>query len=242
MIYAMTFYTDSYRDAGEYNLYTSVVKGKVDKIIRFVEKDIDLAFKEKNKNIFEVKKGAGLWLWKPYCIKKALDSIDYGDFLIYLDAAAYYVKNIRPLIQSMSDDMMVFWIPYIEEQYTKESVFRILDASEEVVRKTNQITASYIIFRKTKKTQEFVNLWLSYCENERIMIDHENDTENRYDQSVLSVLSKKWKIEQHEDISQNRYGKKKRFGQKVYVFRHRKQNITLRTKISMLFRYILSYL
>lgn len=52
------------------------------------QKNISQSFLISNKRVFDVKRGAGLWCWKPYLINKILasDRLDYGDYLVYMDA------------------------------------------------------------------------------------------------------------------------------------------------------------
>lgn len=241
MIYAMTYYTKDYAGAGQYNLKSALNKGKVDKIIELTEKDIPSDFRKKNSRILSIKKGAGLWLWKPYSVCAALDMIEMGDFLIYSDAATYFVRDIHPLIDEMESDISVFEMPYIEKEYTKKGVFEALGAKEKD-KLSNQITGSYIIFKKSRNSLKFVNQWLSYCEKEELMIDNPNDDViNRYDQSILSVLSKTWGIRPKTDISQNSYGKKRKLGQRVYIMRHREKNVTFKVRAKVCCKYLLSY-
>lgn len=69
------------------NKFTAINIGKVDKYYSYKPEDIDINFKNKNKDILSRKRGNGYWLWKPYFILKTLkEKLNKGDFLIYTDA------------------------------------------------------------------------------------------------------------------------------------------------------------
>lgn len=89
MVCAMACADDNYMPSAKFQLNTALENGKVDKILCFNLNEIDIDFKIQNAGIFESGRGRrkGCYLWKPYFVKRALDTIDEGDFLIYMDAA-----------------------------------------------------------------------------------------------------------------------------------------------------------
>ena len=75
MIIFITYVNSLFAKSAEYCVKMAVKKGKVDKIIHYHPNDIDSAFYEKHKDILTMQRGNGLWLWKPYFLCKALESI-----------------------------------------------------------------------------------------------------------------------------------------------------------------------
>jgi len=210
---AISYATEKYSKQLKYNTKTAYKKAKFDKVIEYGPKDIDRDFYEKFKHILMQKKGAGYWLWKAYCIDKAIKQLNYGDYLFYCDASAFYTRPIDPLIKCMeknNEDIMVFELPLIEKQWTKKGTFILMDCDEDRYSNSNQILASYILLKKTIKSELFVSEYLDYCCNDKIISDKKNEfgenldgfLEHRYDQSILSLLSKKHKLSPHRDPSQ----------------------------------------
>lgn len=77
---------------------------------------------------------------------------------------------------------------------------------------TRQISATFIALKKSEFTVKFVDEWLSYCEDKKIIEPIEDKSNqisgfiaHREDQSILSLLIKKYNIETYQDPSQ--YGK-----------------------------------
>ena len=95
MIYVVNYSDQNFEKSRQYSTKTACNKGKADVVLEFSTKDIDPFFLEQNKKIFSYKRGAGLWLWKPYIIKKALSKINQGDYLFYSDAGTIYVNRIQ---------------------------------------------------------------------------------------------------------------------------------------------------
>lgn len=99
MIVAVNYSDWKYKKAQKFNSITAIEKGKVDKVISYSPKDIDMEFRKKNASILSQDRGNGFWLWKPYIIKKTLDSLHENDYLIYLDSGAFYMNNVQYLIK-----------------------------------------------------------------------------------------------------------------------------------------------
>jgi len=200
MIVCINYADAKFQDSRSFNTKTAYEKGKADKVIEYSLKDIDDLFKEKNKSILSYKRGVGLWLWKPYIIQKTLQLVSEGDFVVYSDAGTYFVNNISWLtdvMQADNNDVMVFELPLLERQFTKKETFVLMDQHNYNL---NQILASYLVFRKSAYSVDFVNEWLSFACDERIISFNKflPDVEefpdfisHREDQSILSVLCHK---------------------------------------------------
>lgn len=214
MIVAINYANLKYKKAQCFNSNTAVHKGKVDRVISYSPKDIDADFYAKNSKILNQKRGNGYWLWKPYFIRKTLVELYEGDYLVYLDSGAFYINDVRYLIQQMDrdgQDIMTFELPFKELRYTKRDVFIEMGCDESEYFETNQRMATLIILRKTDLALKFVQEWLYYCQCEHIITDEKNNmgkdnykgfVDNRHDQSIFSLLSKRYGFKAYKDPSQ----------------------------------------
>lgn len=197
--------------------------------------NIDKDFFDKNRKIFEMTRGAGLWLWKPYIISKTLKECELGDFLLYTDSSVVFLKNIKTLTAILEEDggdIMLFENSTIEKCFTKREIFYFMDC-EEAKANLNQLQASFLLFRKSPKSEAFVDEWLKYAQDERLLSSKhfcKNIEEfpeyvvHREDQSILSVLAKKWEIHPFRDPSQ--YGDRPwEYAGKKHLVRFRKYGV-----------------
>ena len=204
MIAALNYANAAYKKHQRLNSWTAKNIGKVDKVYSFSPENIDSDFYEQNKNILSEKRGNGLWLWKPYFIQKVMSELKYGDCLVYVDSGAFYVRNVRPLIdklKSSGQDIMLFELPLIECQWTKKAVFEALNIYDEKTRFSNQTLGTIIVIVISEKSIKFINKWLQLCQKEILIFPKEKDEtednlyiEHREDQSILSTLGKKENI------------------------------------------------
>lgn len=214
MIHFITYSNDLYCVTRNYCATMALKKGKVDEAIAYKPEDIDKTFWENNKEILEQKAGNGLWLWKPFFVNKKLNEVCDGDIVIYCDAGSFFFRDCKDIIAAMKDDIWVTDIPLIEKQFTKPELFELMECFGEKYTDTNQIQANFVAIRKTERGLKFAREWLEWCCKEdaltRETIYLEEPPEflfegHRSDQSVLSLLVKKWNIEVHQDPTQ--YGR-----------------------------------
>ena len=188
-------------------------RGKFDVVIGASPKNIDEKFHKEYSHILNEKRGGGYWLWKPYLIKKTLASLEYGDYLFYSDSGAYFLKKIDILISvlnSSGQDIMGFEMPLIEGQWTKKELFVNMDCVDEIFSESNQIMASFILIKRTNQSDKFFSEFLKYSCNEINITDKfiENVKQNndfidhRHDQSIFSLLYKKYNLKPFKDPSQ----------------------------------------
>lgn len=213
MIYAINYADNSFKKAQNLNLKTAYKKGKADKVISYSPNDIDKEFMKNNIKILSKSRGGGYWLWKPYFIKKTLEKIEWNDYLFYCDSGAYYCNSIKFLVDKLEEKneyIMAFEIPLIEKQWTKRDCFILLDCDEKKYWDTNQRIATYMLIKKTKKSMEFIDEYLRYSRCEQIITDKESILgdefkefiDHRHDQSIFSLLTKKYGIEAYREPSQ----------------------------------------
>ena len=217
MIIAITYANEIYKKAEKFNACTAIHKGKADKVVAYTPKDIDRQFKKKNADILSQKRGNGYWLWKPYFILKTLKEMKDNDYLVYLDAGAFYLNDVRHLVSRMESDqqfMMSFELPFKERLYTKRDAFVYMGCDTKEYSETNQRMATMVVFKKTADALRFAGEWLEFGQEEGIITDAKNRfgknnyagfIEHRHDQSIFSLLSKKYGTKAYRDPSQ--YGR-----------------------------------
>lgn len=189
--------------------------GHFDMVKLMGPEDIDKDFHERYKDTFAFKRGAGLWIWKPYIIDKMLrEECSEGDYLFYSDAGAFFIRSVDYIIKPMmnrAEDIFLTATPLVEWQFTKADCFKMLDCDNDRVRNSAQIQSGFICIRKSEKSVRFIKDWLALCCDLRLLHPqniylHEqnppNFVANRDDQTLLSLLAKKRHIVPHRDPTQ----------------------------------------
>lgn len=182
------------------NLWTAKYIGKVTETKAYGPEDIDKVFAKENKEILEEKRGGGYWLWKPYIILKALEKIEYGTYLFYTDAGMVYVHNIHCLINIMERDKQDIFLSTgfaPAKDWCKRDAFILMDCDNKNAADHLLVSGGYVLLRKTDKSLLFIQEWLMYSKDRRILTDCVNMCgllnypgfhEHRHDQAILSNL------------------------------------------------------
>jgi hypothetical protein len=225
--YANGMYINSQRN----NSRTGLEVGGFDEVRDFNYGDIDDDFKIKNQDILSQNRGAGYWIWKPYFILKVLDTMSENDILFYCDSGSFFVGDFNDyLFQKCFDDkngLILFNGNHINYKFTKRDCFFYMGCDEKEYVEGNHLTASFQLVRKTDFTLNFYNEHLKYSTDYRISTDRPNECgyenyegfiDHRHDQSILSLLAIKYKVNLMEDISQ--YGNNYRESQFKQLIDH----------------------
>jgi len=178
-------------------------------IIRYTKKEIDPIFVQKNKQILDMSRGGGYWLWKPYIINETLKKLQENDILIYLDSKYYFTQNFVPMYQEymMNNDIFIWKnrpngnIHYMK-QLCKMDVVVKYDMYQKVFHE-NAIDcwAGFQILKKTSNTVSMMEDWLDMCciydditDEPSILPNQPGFYEHRHDQSLLSIVLHKYNI------------------------------------------------
>lgn len=214
-IHHISYATSEYFFSQRLNSFSAKFFGKVQNNICYSYADLDPSFVSLNKSILSKKRGAGYWIWKPYIVSKQLSKIDYGDYLLYTDSSLFILKPINKLIELMLSrniDVLIFNLKHIEKVYTKSEIFYYLDCIDDRFLETEQRLATYFILKKTEKTIKFINEWLNLSQIHNLIDDTLDPSfpilsvdfkENRHDQSIFSMLSKKYGYDSFYDPGSN---------------------------------------
>ena len=212
--YHINYANGRYLEAQKYCSHSATQVG-FDEVISYGIADIDENFKNQNQNILSQKRGAGYWLWKPYFLKKTFEKMCAGDILVYSDSGSYYQSAIQPLLDKLINDkhgVLSFELTgLLERQYTKKDTFVLMDLDKDEIVNSSQREATYIWLIKNNFTTNLVEEYLYYAQNEKIITDSGSESgdnyldfkDHRHDQSIWSLLCKKYEIEPHRLISQH---------------------------------------
>ncbi|CAF1431820.1 unnamed protein product [Adineta steineri] len=197
--------------------------------------DTDPMFANRNKNILNRKRGAGYWLWKPFILLQELYLARDGDIIVYSDAAVNFIGNISYLTKLTEDqDIVVFrLVGWKESSLTKRDALIVLDVDKPEYTTTSAGLASYIVVKRSFTSLRFVSEWLTYAQDSRVITDDDNVLgspnypgfrAHRHDQSILSLLAKKWKLTIYPDPSQYGEGEKSQRPYPAIFDHHRSKN------------------
>jgi len=185
-----------------------------DNIIGYTDKDLksDAAFWENHKDfILSNTRGYGYWLWKSYLTRKTLEQMNDNDILVYADAGCIINPNGKPRLLEYFDIVnqsqygnFSFQMEHLEKCWTKKAVFDYCDVNNEAsITETGQLVGGIYVLRKCPHTIKLIDDWYRVCCQYHILDDStggasaNNDSfqDNRHDQSVFSVLRKKYGTE-----------------------------------------------
>ena len=98
-------------------------------------------------------------------------------------------------------DMWLYRTDFLEKFYTKRDTFILLGADSPFYTETKQFNAAIQIYKKSQFTEIFLEELLYYSQDKRIITDDPNTLllpnlegfiDHRHDQSILSILTKKF--------------------------------------------------
>jgi len=171
------------------------------------------------------KRGYAYWMWKPYLIKKIFNEIEYGDIVNYLDVGCHIIKeNYSKFIEYSNfikkKDKWILPFQYhsnfdyknkkirfptrLEKEYTKGDLLHYFEVYDnKCIIETPQFWAGCFFLKKTETSINFLNEWIEVFEKRFDLIDdtesktlnYKDFIENRHDQSVYSLLCKKYKLQ-----------------------------------------------
>ena len=115
------------------------------------------------------------------------------------------MNSTRLLIKFLEEQNASMWmnkINFIEKYYSKRDAFVLMNVDTPYYYNTPQYMAGIQIYKKTSYTIKFIQEWLKYCQDKRILTDEKNSMgkenylgfkDNRHDQTILSLLIKKYR-------------------------------------------------
>ena len=204
-------YLISYADGHEVyfknqnTLANSAINKGIDFILNYRRSHLDPTFVKQHASILNQKKGAGFWLWKPWIILKALETIKENDIVIYSDAGLLFREPITPLIElTKQHDIILF--EYDPNEYygkpihiAKRELLIELDCDTNKCHYGRHVWAGMLLLKNTNKSKNFIKKWLKYSCNKKILTDtldpniqqHSAFVKTYHDEAILNILYNK---------------------------------------------------
>jgi hypothetical protein len=211
----ITFGSDNnYIEAGNRLITQANNINLFDKTLLYTEDNLknDKNFWDKHSNfIMNNKRGYGYWLWKPYIIKKTMESLIDGDILLYLDCGCEIdikkKNNLMESIEIVKKDYIIATYTFADKEWTKMDLIMKLDMNNDEYLNAYQHQAGAILILVCDKTRDLVNKWYDIgCDYH--MIDDTPSInpnlscfiEHRHDQSIFSLLTKKYNLYSNHNL------------------------------------------
>ncbi|WP_410219312.1 hypothetical protein [Paracoccus sp. (in: a-proteobacteria)] len=162
-----------------------------------------------NRTILEQSRGAGYWLWKPWIILQKLRECGPSDIVVYNDAGRYTPGEFHqfPSFPHAAVELCALtpkrfihgfisnW--QVQGHYTKRDAFILMEADTDEMHRAAQVCAGPLLFMPSDESFAFLERWLHYCRDPRILTDQPDETgrtlpsfrDHRHDQAVGSILA-----------------------------------------------------
>lgn len=209
----LTFGNEKYFNSLERLKNESVEFNIFDKIL--IYNDIDLKnnfpdfWKTHENFILNNKRGYGYWIWKSYLVLKTLENMNDNDILIYADAGCTLNKHglnrfneYLDIVKNSKYGILSFELPFLEKFYTKIDLFSHMSLDNDEYLNSKQLMATIFILKKCSHTEFLINEWYKISSIYNLLDDSpskiNNDVnfiEHRHDQSIFSLIRKKYGTE-----------------------------------------------
>lgn len=150
------------------------------------------------------KRGYGYWIWKSYIILKLikLKKIKEGDIVLYLDGGCrfnkYGVKRFKEYINLVQKhNFLSFHLEHLEKYWTRKALLKYFNTDGN----SFQIMATIFMFKFDENIHKFIKEWYCICKYKHgyYLRDIKEDEDSwfkghRHDQSIFSLLVKKYKF------------------------------------------------
>lgn len=164
-------------------------------------------FYEENKDILDLSRGCGYWLWKPFIIKEKLQEIDKNDIIFYIDCGDWFnISIVDYILQKMQSEQQHILFHEYEEyknsNWTKKDCFVLMSCDEEKYWNGKHVEAGILFIKNSEFSNKIISEWLEYCKNKFIVTDIDNKfgsnttdfRDHRHDQSILTNLKIKYNL------------------------------------------------
>lgn len=216
--YLINYAHKAFFESRKKNSETARDIGGFDEIIEYTYDDIDTEFKQRNEGILSHPRGAGYWIWKPYFVNKTLSFVNEGDVVFYCDAGSVFIKSAKPLVNlctERSNGVVCFHMEPIDRNkevlQTKKDTFVLMECNHPKFTESWARLGGFSVWQKNAFSLEVAAKWLNYVQDPRIVTDMPNQCgipedprfiDHRHDQSVFSLITKKYNVRSYTDPSQ----------------------------------------
>jgi len=165
-----------------------------------------LFWKQHGAFITKHKRGFGYWLWKPYLILKTMNKLKNGDIILYLDCGCEldlseknYLLDYIEIVKK--DKIMGCDTNCIEQLWNKQDFIELMNMNYTTYLTTTQHEAGALLILVCDETRKLIDEWYTLACNYHNIDDSPSIIpncpefkEHRHDQSIFSLLTKKYNI------------------------------------------------
>ena len=191
-----------------------------DKIFVFGPEHLDKEFIEKTKPYILSARGGGFWLWKAYFLKHIFSQMNDGDYCFYMDAGCKINSSGQKrffeyleMLDSTETGCVAFCMDGLygdghylyEYRWTNDTALKYFN-SDDSIKNSFQLCGGILMFKKNEVSCKLID---EYCNiaifrPDLFSDDYNNQSpsdfqEHRHDQSIFSILRKKYNVLQIKD-------------------------------------------
>ena len=177
-------------------------------VMSYGKNDLTQEFKNKYKNILDMKRGGGYWLWKLDIIKQTFSKIKENDIILYLDAGCQLndsgKKRFGEYIELLNNSkygMLSFKMEnQLEKFWTTTQILKYFNVEDNKnILNDGQYMSTVLLLKKNNHSREYLKIFEQCIMDDSLLItDKYNQTnqkeyfkDNRHDQSISSIIRKK---------------------------------------------------
>tara|TARA_B100000989_G_scaffold253810_1_gene202307 strand:- start:696 stop:2324 length:1629 start_codon:yes stop_codon:yes gene_type:complete len=214
-IHFITYGNHVFEEAKNRLLKEADIFGVFQNIKGYGPQDLPEDFKNTYKEILDMPRGGGYWIWRPIIINQALEKIEENDFLVYLDAGCMlnvqgkrrFYEYIR-LLNNSKYGILSFQMTgnnspgslSVEREWTTKEIFDLFGISlYSPIATSGQYLGGVLVMKKNKHLLDYMKVYThTVLNNVELCTDKFNKNQpckdfkdNRHEQSITSVLRKK---------------------------------------------------
>lgn len=200
-------------------------------------------FFNEHQDIFQYEKYCGYFLWKPFIIQHVLEMYDCNNVL-YCDVNMVFdnFPAFEELYKKTIEKDHVFTIQHWNrdsQDWTKRDVFVYMQMDYPEAWNYKQHWTSILGFDRVYSNQVFLERYLYFCSNKALVTDEPNIygadnlpgfVEHRWEQSVFSLLAKKWRYPAVSDLVTKDILHKE-YNQELLEYKHRIETNPLQKRV-----------
>lgn len=202
----ITYGDTGYEAAKEKIVLDAIGTGEFDEIYSYGRDD--LSDELLASDVIKVKRGGGLWSWKPDIILSTFERAEDGDIIVYCDAGCSISpsKEWKAYWKKLENhDIVVQRLYQRTDKWTRKEILDMFRPNGETWRRSYQYLATVTILKVSEFARNFISEWRNLMIShprlamdvtlEELPLQHSSFIENRHDQAIFSSLVYKFLAE-----------------------------------------------
>ncbi len=182
----------------------------------YSKKDLTDEFIQLTSPVINYSRGGGYWIWKAFILKDIFTKMKVGDVVVYLDAGCKinlegrlrYLEYLE--ILDKNNGFLAFHLEEcFEYMYTNQNTFNFFGVqNDSKIYNSQMYVGGVLMFKKNDTTIKFIDEFYFIATNFPQLFSDNNSfsfdnryVEHRHDQSILSLLRKKYSVDSIPDES-----------------------------------------